>query len=72
MGKGYYYASWGYDFNPDEKGFFRCGCGNQQIFEAGKTLVIMWDGALESSRENYIPWYLQCAFEHLLWRLSLE
>lgn len=69
MSKGYYYAVWGYDFTPDEKGFFRCGCGKQHIFEAGKTLVIMWDGALA---QEYVPWYLQCAFENLLWRLSLE
>lgn len=70
MGKGFYYATYGYDFSANQQGLFVCGCGSKHVFESGVTLVIMWDGPEQD--QNWKPWYLQCAFESLLWRLQME
>lgn len=68
--QGYYPATFGYDFETNSRGLFKCGCGSEHVYSANSMVVIMWDGPEQT--QHFKPWYLQCAFHALLWRLKLE
>ena len=47
----------------DLPGLFRCGCGNAHA-PAHQARIINWKPAATWEGSSY--WYLQCAFDHLL------
>jgi hypothetical protein len=67
---GYYPATYGYDFETNARGLFKCGCSNEHVYSDKSMVIIMWDGPEQNL--HYRPWYLKCAFDALLWRLKLE
>ena len=66
--KEYYDATYGYDLKIDRTGHFRCGCGKRHVFVPGKTDVIMWRGL----GTHYVPWYVRCALDQMIWRAEME